>query len=700
MIGKSMRLIKKTRFPAKKKDQSGGMLLLVVIIMAIALILITSALTITTAARNRYYNSALTDQATITASSVAKTIAAAVAKGDISMSEIDALAAANGRTGTTISVTSATSASKTAGSAESNKALAVAPGMYNNTNSITTVTVKYFTNSAGKELLQIEAKTGLDLNGAASTKTQTESVYLEKVTTGTPSGAFASLFMLGTPGSDNNFSNVVIGNVPTGKTAESNYIVLNGNIGISASKGGGQTLYSDVIFTGRLSTGAGNIYTGNVVFYGNNASMEDSAEKGSAIDTPGMILFLGGDTGKQNAFTTIDGTGKIVGAPRTGTNGSLTGDAGIYFSNTLVQYALESNWMSSNFGIYGDKGTRFEYTSVKLEKPNDNKVYLSSETGSKADLGSYYMNDTAKLFKDMVTPTPARVGPAADAPTFIEAMKTEANRIKTNMASAITRTIPDPDATGTTFYEDYGIKYKTEAEIKAASATQLDTELTGGATIDCKDPVYYIDVTTNNHVGDNYSATKEKAYPTYPFGQTLLRFDLTSTDITIYIFGAGGSGGTLYFGNGVFQFVNGGAHIGRIVLMPGVNIVLNKNNESGTRDNGIICTAHTITTAVPLCSTCDTKTLPKPCLYIYGIDNNEIYANINTTIEGYIGLYGANGKFSFDNGPKFYGRLEVTYINPVNTNFMTIPYCPSPTESGSDGSSTTSAYVIRGYQAA
>jgi hypothetical protein len=140
MLINSKRLTGRTRLPAKKSDRKGGMLLLVVIIMAVALILITSALTITTAARNRYYNTALTDQATITAASVAKTIGAAVEKGDISLTQIEDLASANGGVGTTITVTSATSATSSAGSAGSDKTKAVAPGMYGDAaNSYTTV---------------------------------------------------------------------------------------------------------------------------------------------------------------------------------------------------------------------------------------------------------------------------------------------------------------------------------------------------------------------------------------------------------------------------------------------------------------------------------------------------------------------------------------------------------------------------------
>ncbi len=686
MIGKTMRLNKKARFPAKKKDRSGGMLLLVVIIMAIALILITSALTITAAARNRYYNSALTDQATITASSVAKTIGAAVANGDINVSEIEALANAtnaDGSVGSTISVTSASDTTAAAGSTY-DKAKAVAPGLYADTQkSYTTVVIKKSTSSTGKPLIQIQVTTGLDVDKGATSKAQTESVYLEKITSGPPAGAFASLFMLGTPLSNNNLCNVKIGALPAGKTAESNYIVLNGNIGVSNSGSGGQEIQSDVIFTGQLTTGAGNTYTKNVVFYGNKASIKADVDKGDAINTPGMILFLGGDTGKQNAFTADPATAAI----RTSPSGSLVGQAGIYFYNTLVKYGCDSNWMNSANGIYGDVGTRFEYTSTKLADPNNNKVYLSAA----ADLNSYYMNDTTKLFKDMNTPG------NYTSNTYITAMKTEANRIKTNMAAVITRTFPNPTDPASTFYEDYGIKYKTEAEIKAASATQLDTELTGASGV-YKDPVYYINVSSTNHVGDNYSATRDTSFPTNTESQTVLKFDLTSNDITIYIFGNSGNGCDFYFGSGVFYFVNGGAHTGRIVLMPGVNLVLNKNDTA--RDNGIIGTVHTITKAVPQESYCNTDALPKPFLYIYGIDNNEIYANIASTIEGYIGLYGANGKFTFANGPKFYGRLEVTNINPTNSSSMVIKYCPSPTESGSGGGSTTSTYVISGYQAA
>ena len=683
MLVKSTHLTGRARLSAKKNDRNGGMLLLVVIIMAVALILITSALNITTAARNRYYNSALTDQATLTATSVAKTIGAAVEKGDITLPEIEALAGANGGAGTLIPVTSAASATKTSGSAGSSAASAVAPGLYNDTSrSYTHVLVKNFTSSSGKVLIQIQATTGLDINGAASTKTQTESVFLEKITPAPPAGAFSGLVNCGAPGSWNNFSNVVIGTKPTGQVAPSNYIVLNGNLGISAS-GGGQKIYSDVIFTGQLTTGAGDTYTGNIVFYGNNASLNATDSGGDGIQTTGKMLFIGDDpalvAGKQSVFT------NSAGAPTTLNNsfGGMRADAGIYLYNTVMQYGLGWDFMNSAAGIYADTKALIQYKNTWYASPNGNRVYQSTTS----DLTSYYTPTASTAL--LTSRGGIYAAGANDSAAFITALKTEAtNILSATMKTAITYVLPTP-LTTPSFYTDYGIAYKTVAEVNAGATQLTSANLTGASGI-YTNSAYYINVASTPYVG-NDCTDGSCWYAT----QTELKFDLSSNDITIYIYG---NGNTLYFGSGLFRFIGGGVHTGRIVLMDGCNMTLSQNNNS--YDTGIIGTDHIAGSTGTQTIVKFAAPLPKPFLYVIGINNNTISAKRSATIEGYIGLYGSNGKFYFTNNPYFYGRLECTNLDNTGGDPMTINYCPSPTESGSGGSPASPYYQINGYQAA
>jgi hypothetical protein len=683
MYSKSTRLTGRTRLPAKKSGRKGGMLLLVVIIMAVALILITSALTITTAARNRYYNTALTDQATITAASVAKTIGAAVEKGDITLTEIEALAAANSGAGTLIPVTSATSATKTAGSAGSDKTKAVAPGMYGDAaNSYTNVLIKYYTNSAGNKLIQIQATTGLDVNGNASSKAQTESVFLEKIIPAPPAGAFSGLVNCGAPGSWNNFSNVVIGTKPSGQVAPSNYIVLNGNLGISAS-GGGQKIYSDVIFTGQLTTGAGDTYTGNIVFYGNKASLNATDSGGDGIQTTGKMLFIGDDpslgTGQQSVFTNSTGAATTL----TNSFGGMRADAGIYLYNTVMQYGLGWDFMNSAAGIYADTKALIQYKNNWYSTPNGNRVYQSTTS----DLTSYYTPTASTAL--LTSRGGIYTAGGNDSAAFITALKTEAAKILTaTMKSSISYVLPKP-LTTPSFYTDYGIAYKTVAEVNAGATQLTSANLTGASGV-YTNTAYYINAAATPYVG-NDCTDGSCWYAT----QTELVFDLSTHDITIYIYG---SGNTLYFGSGVFRFINGGVHIGRIVLMDGCNITLSQNNNS--YDTGIIGTDHIASGTGTQTKVNFVAPLPKPYLYVIGINNNTISAMRSATIEGYIGLYGTNGRFYFTNNPYFYGRLECTNLDNTGGDPMTINYCPSPTESGSGGGAASAYYQINGYQAA
>jgi hypothetical protein len=393
------------------------------------------------------------------------------------------------------------------------------------------------------------------VNGNASSKAQTESVYLEKITPTPPGGAFSSLVMCGVPGSTNNFYNVTVGEHPDDQTMASNYIVLNGNMGISASGGGSQTILSDVIFTGQMTPGAGNTYTGNVVFYGNKASImveKDPKDKtgGSGEITEGMMIFIGDDitkgTGRMNVYTNKAGTPMSI----VDSFGGLGGALGVYFYNAYLDYSAADGMMNSTVkselhlpptGVYADTNALLEYKTNNMT-PNTGLVYMSTGT----NMLSYYYPAASKVY---LADRGGVYAPGGnESATWVKNIKAEAERIRTaNMIASITRTLPNP-LTTPTFYTDYGIAYQTEADVKAKT-TQLTSANLTGASGTYTNAAYYIDAAATPYVGND--CTDGSCWYGTP---SELVFDLKNNDITVYIFG---NGNTLYFGSGCFRFING-----------------------------------------------------------------------------------------------------------------------------------------------
>ena len=83
----------------------------------------------------------------------------------------------------------------------------------------------------------------------------------------------------------------------------------------------------------------------------------------------------------------------------------------------------------------------------------------------------------------------------------------------------------------------------------------------------------------------------------------------------------------------------------------------------------------------------------KPCIYIYGVSNNEFKISFGTILEGYVGIFGG-GSFGVSETKKdggkiipIYGRIMASKLNNGGTGNnpmgdLCMPYCPSPMEAG------------------
>jgi len=660
------------------------MLLLVLVIMAVAVILITSALTITVKGRQRFYMDSQSSQARLTVTSAAKSIADAIVSADFKSIDLENLAAANGGAGTTVNVQSAQSASPTALSAGTDKTKAVAPGLYGSgsSQSFTNAVIKYYPSVTNQQYISVKVTTGLDIYGNASANTESVTVYLQKLPITVPSDAFGNLVTLGGASSTNNLPQIRIGydlqqyradGTFVRSTGPSNYTVVHGNVSIAPS--GGQQLYCDMIYTGQVTLGGGTNFYGNQIFSGNSASIKASSAGNGIIANGANILFLGDTTLGLSSFSTDAGlptsassSGNGVEANITGTTSSLAG--GIYLLNSSLQSSLNSNYVRALSAFVVDSGSQLQFTG-QWYTPSST-VYLASTTAS-----GFYTPTTAS------TNYPAYVSATDSVPIVVTlralaakyttpAMIAQTNRQILTQAQAL--------AANLTVYNTQNAAFNTA--ISNGSITTLTAaDLTAAGTRTYTGTAYCIDASSTNIVGSSGWSS-----------QTMLNFDLINNDITLYIYG---NGNTLTFASGLFNFINGGTHVGRICLMDGVDLVMNQNNYS--YDIGIIGSNHQVVSGAQTQVVYNSPIF----LYIYGMNNNQITANQKDTIEGYFGLYGANGTLTLGNGPFFYGRVESSILVYGGGDPMSFPYCPSPSESlGSVGgmTSVSSSYKVAGYQ--
>lgn len=249
------------------RSRSGSMLILVLVILAVALILITSAMIISMAGRQRYYENSEAQQANLTAMSAAKLIAQAAVKGKIPPETIKDMA----DTGNVMEVSDVGTLS--------------VPGLANSSGSKTTAEFGYLDKN-GKTYVSVLVTTQIDAGVSGGASTEQVTALLEKIEI--PSTPFNNLMTVGIEeiNTNNNFFKMTIGNT-SGNTAP---VVLHGNViaGDSAS----QTFYSDMIFTGHVAFASGTDFMGDIILYGDNASIETDGTGHGINSLSGNIFML------------------------------------------------------------------------------------------------------------------------------------------------------------------------------------------------------------------------------------------------------------------------------------------------------------------------------------------------------------------------------------------------------------------------
>lgn len=646
---------------SKLRGRSGGMLILVLIIMAVGVILITSAMNITIASRNRYYSDTVTGQARLTATAAAKTIVAAVKTQEIRDVELEALAENN----VTLTMTGADGTTKNAGASISGNS--VAPGIATAADSYTRATFSYYP-SATKTYVLVDVETGLIADGATANVEHVKAFLKYNPPTAGTVDAFGAMVTAGGDGSSNVFRNVHVGQ-GAGAGASSNYVILHGDFLMGS---GGVQVYGDCIYTGLVKASAGVVYSGDIVFYGDKAGITGMGGNGFVTNN-GSVLFIGDDPSVASVFRDSSRNKRNN---TEGLSGGLKGSNGTYLYNTsFISSQIEGFYpQSSNTWNVFVAGTSTFTDTVGYKHSG---AYGSEVPNVTTDDKMINLGPSSTISYQSWAGTGTIGVDATQSAKFTGAIKAAAEKYQSaDWAAAAERQVPTTaEAIAMTGYSGG----------QPAGALELSaSDLTNGGTFTA--PAYKVNAS---------GGTKVKGE---------LVFDLTNNDITIYVYNSG----TLTFGingdPGLFKFINGGAHWGRIIMAQGAKLYLTKTNFSAA-DNGIITTNHTAPKQQA------NSTFGKPHLYILGLGGNRIDVYQYSQLEGYVGMYGnstvspgdSNGAISFHNEAITYGRFEaVTLENPNDDGggFANLYYCPSPTdpEGGTGKDPIKSNYTIEGYK--
>ena len=643
----------------KSRGRSGSLLLLVVIILAVSVILITSALAMTLSGRTRYYASSLSSQANLTATSVAKTIGAAVVSGDIKVAELESLAAAG--SAVSIPVTSSISATKNSGSAANNS---VAPGLAGAVGtSSTTATFSYYPNNTAKTYIKVTITTQLNVGASINQASDTVSILLRKVIA-TPSGPFCNEITAGVAGSSvNDFPMMEIGGgAPS--TGASNYVVVHGDVNLAAS--GSNPFKSDMIATGRVLFGASTNLAGNMILAGDGASIVDN-ESGT-VNIAGYLLVLGTNR-SSNMFSLAVKVNKQDG-PRLNTSGTWIVNKAIYVTNKTMLF--NEGWA----GLKGVLGTIGGQNSIVTYTNN-----LSSSTGV------YKGVDNTST---TVTLAGASQNYDSTKSAIFDAAKAEADKYTSILASNVTRTVMTSAEAFTSGISAYANPAAVRAAIGSSVTLLTPAMMSGTAPIPAASK-YCIDLTTAGKTIDGTS--------TVP---AILNFDVTAYDISIYVIGSDSN--ILTIGqNGLINFKRtSGNNFGKIILLGGCDMLIDSNNTSPHADSGIIGSTHNVAPGPGI----STSYVAGRAifLYIYGMGESKNLINVlqGATLEGYIGLYGTSGELMMTTGgsaPFIYGRYEGALLTRPSGNIAVFPYAPAPGQTFDSAGETgsTGGYEIAGF---
>jgi len=660
----------------QKKDmrsRRGGMLILVVIILAVGIILITSALMITVAARNHYYQASEEDQTGLTALSVAQTIGQAVENADIKDDELIALADNK-------AVLNVTAASDYSSSATAVSGTSLAPGLANTANSNTTVTFGYYPSESDPQYISARVETILDTGVQSGTKDVVTLLLSEKDRTLT-TDAFANQVTLGSDATDNAF--LMFGMGYDNWESTDTLLVFHGDnviyqSGSDNAHNANRGLWSDVVVTGTFCLGAGgNIggtnsnaieFEANFILMGDDACIDATASKDGIFKS--NVLAFGSEALQRSVFVDSTGADAML---KNGADIKVSGS--VYLSNRTILDSSGSGQRSrmdlqaTNTGYIADDSSTIV---TNFTPSNSNQYYKASDTS----LITLNTVNVAKTTNPLITSMQA----LADTYTTPEKMAYINHTVMTT-ADALTAKLAE---------------YTDSADVRSelGTAKRLDTELTTGTNTDLSGEAYYIDTNT---IYKTLGATGN-AWSTST-SRTSISFDLSGNDITLYIVGSN----TFTIGSGALIFKNGGAYVGRIVLLDGADIYINVNkyfqSNAGTPkslETGIIGTGcpYAVWSDWPM-----TVYGYKPYVYIIGMYNNTVTGCNRSVLEAYVGLYGEAGNLELDYYCYFFGRVESAYVHSrESANGIDFPYCPGPNDLVNHmHEAIRSSYQISGY---
>lgn len=251
---------KATAKKTTKSNKRGAMLIMTLLVLMFALIFCMSAIMMTTWTRDRYYDSAVNDQARLTVTSYAEALYQAIYIQEISDEMIKALACANA----TVEF--------------SNTPI---PGGINTANSFTVA--KFSRDPAAQP--DGSWYYYIDVTTTILDEVQSVRIYLKLPPPVDETNLFAHTVELGQGGNLGQFNVGANGNGATDNTV---FIHNNANM----ADNGSTNMYSDVISTGVITLGSGMTFHGDLVFIGPDAGLNANGNNDGQGNVRGTTYFI------------------------------------------------------------------------------------------------------------------------------------------------------------------------------------------------------------------------------------------------------------------------------------------------------------------------------------------------------------------------------------------------------------------------
>lgn len=648
----------------KSRSRSGSLLILVVVILAVAMILITSALTLTVAARSRYYNDAVSSQASLTAASVAKTIASAAEIGDLSEDDLKQLVTDTQGTNR-VTVTKTTTGG----------ALLVSPGLEgvedasgNTKTSLTELKVEYGDKPTS---FIITVTTYLDAGSATKESMKTVTVFLEKNIPAYPTGFGATLNIYG----NSQIPNVYMGfNAPA--DAESNFVTFTGTL----TQNNGTTQFGgDVIVTNKIAMNANRVYIGgNLVLLGSKASLrgDSGGYMVPQVSLASYFLDICDAAAPGSTFWNdgVTGIGKLIQSPP-----ALPPDGYRFTPKGILLRNASMGFTANNSPI-----NMFMPTNLLVNTIGSGNVLMDGASYSTAPYFTVTSASDAAM-NSLVTKYTNASGVVQTSLSFIP----PASRYDLMVLLGLSPTYAPSGGTPLTALTGLIDELKALQNASLITVKANGDATVNGITVTPTAPLtaaaYYI--ATDNSIGNP------------------IVFDLTNNNIDLFIVG----NLKLDFTNqkAALRFIRpaGSTHIGRIIFMEDYAKMILKASAGTNKWYAGITGTGDATRYVPD----DGGGTPisdgvyagnEPYVYVYGF-NNRIEASSSTYLEGYYGLFGPSGSFYVEGSnnklPLTYARFDVNEMNLFGGNPTEIAYCPGPGEGTNTAGAKINPFVISGY---